>query len=257
MTAAAAALSVICFYAFFYRGVVAKWGGAVQWVLRPLQLERLHPARHVDAVGKLAAAAVAQLLFAVALFWALEVRWDEILGEHAALIPEAALLGAGELALTSLVCTLIVEVASARRGSAREIVRREWAAQTRGGWMSYFLLTMRAAPPAVALGSICLYVGVEELIFRGLLIPTFLDAGLGGTAAVALSSLVFVGVQALAMPSSRAALFPMVGAAVIGVVHGILFLHVPDVIPLVVAHVAFFLAAMSLARPQAAAGTAV
>jgi len=252
MTAAAAGLSVLCFYAFFYRSVVARWGGAVQWVLRPLQLERLHPVRHVDAVGKLAAAAVAQLLFAVALFWALGARWGEIVGQHAAVIPEAALLGAGELALTSLICTLIVEVASARRGPARETVRREWAAQTRGGWMSYFLLTMRAAPPTVALGSICLYVGVEELIFRGLLIPALLDAGLGGTGSVASSGLLFVGVQALAMPSRRAALFPMVGAAVIGVVHGILFLHVPDVIPLAVAHVAFFAAAMSLARPQAA-----
>ena len=96
----------------------------------------------------------------------------------------------------------------------------------------------------------------QELIFRGLLIPAFLDEGLGGTASVASSGLLFVGVQALAMPSRRAALFPMVGAAVVGVVHGILFLHVPDVIPLAVAHVAFFSAAMSLARPQAARGTA-
>lgn len=256
MTAAAAAISVLCFYAFFYRAVVARWGAAVHWALRPLRLERLHPARHVDAVAKLAAAAVAQLLFAVGLFWSVGARGQEIVGEHAALIPEAALLGVGELALTSLVCTLVVEVAAARRGPARESVRREWAAQTRGGWMSYFLLTMRAAPPLVALSSVCLYVGVEELIFRGLLISTFLDRGLGGTAAVASSAVLFVGVQALAMPSSRAALFPMVGAAVIGVVHGILFLHVPDVIPLAVAHVAFFVAAMSLARPQAARGVA-
>jgi hypothetical protein len=251
MTAAAVALIVVCFYAFFYRAVVARWGRVVQWALRPLRLDTLHPVRHVEAVGKLAAAAVAQLLFAVALAWILGLRPENVVGFHPGLILAAAALGVGELALTSLLCTMVVEFTTAARGPTRDIARQEWTAQSRGGWMSYFLLTVRAASPAVALGSICLYVGVEELIFRGVLIPEFLEAGWGRGLAVAASAALFVGVQALAMPSVRAALFPMVGAAIVGVVHGILFLHVPDVIPLAIAHATFFLAAMLLARPQA------
>jgi hypothetical protein len=256
MTAVAVALTVLLFYGFFYRGVVAKWGRIVWWILRPLRLDSAYPARHVEAVGKLIAAAVAQFLFAVLLILAFDIRPDDFLGTHAALIPGAAVLGVGELALTSLLCTICVEFATAARGPAKEAARRDWSTQSRAGWMSYFLLTVRTAPPAVALACICLYVGVEELIFRGVLIPTFLDAGSNGTFAVAVSTTLFVAVQALAMPSGRAALFPMVGAGVIGVAHGILFLYVPDVIPLAVAHVTYFAAAMLHARPQAVGGRA-
>lgn len=254
MTAVAVGLTVLLFYGFFYRGVVARWGSIVRWMLRPLRLDSAYPVRHVEAVGKLTAAAVAQLLFAVALIFAFDVRPDDFLGTHPALLPAAAVLGIGELALTSLLCTVVVEFVTVTRGSARGTARRDWSTQSRAGWMSYFLLTVRTAPPAVALACIGLYVGVEELVFRGVLIPTFLHAETGGTFAVAASTTLFVAVQALAMPSRRAALFPMVGAAVIGVVHGILFLYVPDVIPLAVAHITYFTAAMLHARPRAVAG---
>jgi len=41
-----------------------------------------------------------------------------------------------------------------------------------------------------------------------------------------------------------AAIFPITGALVVGITHGILFLHVPDISPLIVAHFTFFVASI-------------
>jgi hypothetical protein len=40
-------------------------------------------------------------------------------------------------------------------------------------------------------------------------------------------------------------MFPVVGATVVGVVHGVLFWVLPNVLPLIVAHLTFFLSAAS------------
>src|SRR5262249_52148527 len=194
-------------------------------------------------------AGVARLLFASALAWWPGFPGDRLFGTHvdAGVWAAAALLGAGELALTSLVCTTIVEVAVASGADARR-----WSARSRGGWMSLFLLTARAAPSTLTIASVCLYVTVEELIFRGILITEL--AGWGGAAAVCVSAGLFVAVQAFGMPNVPAALYPMVGALVIGIVHGVLFWLVPAVAPLALAHVAFFAAALTLAAPRTAPG---
>jgi hypothetical protein len=245
---AAVVVAVLAFYGFFYRHVVARWGPAAQWAARRLQLDVRHPVREVDATGKLATASVAQLFFAIALAWALGLGFGDLVGPglRPEILVAAAALGVGELALTSLVCTVVVELAVLAAAGSRAAGVRDWAAKSRGGWMSYFLLTARAAPSALAVLSICMYVVVEELIFRGILLTAL--AGWDRSVAVVLSTALFVAVQAFAMPSGRAATFPMVGAFVVGIVHAVIFLHVPDVLPLAVAHLAFFGAALSTAR---------
>jgi len=39
-------------------------------------------------------------------------------------------------------------------------------------------------------------------------------------------------------------MFPVIGALVIGIVHGALFLAEPDIVPLIVAHLVFFFSSM-------------
>ena len=243
-------LAVLAFYGLFYRYVVARWGTVVRWALRGLRLDARSPVREVEAVEKLAAAGVAQLLFALVLAWWTGLPGDRILGAEIepGIWAAAALLGIGELAFTSLICTAVLEVAVAvgpgERAAHRLVTR------SRGGWMSLFLLTARTAPSALTVASVCLYVAVEELIFRGIVITSF--AGWGGAAAVCASAVLFVAVQAFGMPSGWAAVYPMVGAAVVGLVHGILFWRMPAVAPLAVAHVAFFAAALTVASARAA-----
>lgn len=111
--------------------------------------------------------------------------------------------------------------------------------------MGQFAATVAAAPPWFSLASVSLYVAGEEIVFRAIVIDA--AAGAGAVAAVALSLVLFVVVQAFNMPSVRAATFPIVGAVVVGLVHGVLFWQTYDVLPLIVAHVTFFAGALALA----------
>jgi hypothetical protein len=248
-----AAAATLTFYAFFYRAVVARWGPVVRGAMRRVGLDRRRTVREVDAVGKLAAAAVAQLAFALVLAAVAGVGADDFLGTgvSAAMLAAAIVLGVGELAFTSVVCTVIVELSLLR---ARDTgpTARAWSAARRAGWMSYFLLTVRAAPAPLAAATICLYVGGEEVIFRGILIPAF--AGAGAVIAVGGAAILFAAVQSFGMPGRRASLYPTVGAGVIGLVHGSVFWLVPNIVPLVVAHLAFFATALAANRTRTPAG---
>ena len=104
--------------------------------------------------------------------------------------------------------------------------------------MRLFNTTVKLLPLPAAIGVVVLYVGVEELIVRGIVLNVLLP--LGQVAAVVLSTAVFAGYQVFNLPSWRVALFPVLGALVIGPVHGVLYVRIPDVWPLVVAHVTYF-----------------
>jgi membrane protease YdiL (CAAX protease family) len=246
-------LLVLGFYAFFYGRVVSRWGPAVHRSLRWLKLDSRRSVREVAAIEKLAAATAAQLVFAAGLLVGFGIAPDTIFGRdlNGAILLGAVALGFAELALTSVICTTIVEVAALRTRSGRDAGAADWQRRGRGGWMGYFLLTARAAPTPFAVVTIGLYVAVEEVIFRGVVIQVF--AGVGALAAIGVSTACFVAAQAFGMPSRRAALFPMVGAAIVGIVHGVVFWHVRDVVPLAVAHMSFFATALALTRSRAPA----
>jgi Type II CAAX prenyl endopeptidase Rce1-like len=242
---------VLGFYAFFYRTVVRTWGRPFQRFIDRLGVGASHGVRDVQATAKLGAAGVAQAAFAVALVAALGIHPDRLAGPglRPSTILIGAALGLAELAVASVLCTCVLEVAVLRSGTP--LTERRWLAHGRGGWMGQFGATVVTAPAWLALASIGLYVAVEEVVFRGILIE--LLRPLGGAAAVGIALLLFVAVQAFNMPRLRGALFAMVGAAVIGVVHGLLYWRVPDVVPLIAAHLSFFVGALWLAvRPRPA-----
>jgi membrane protease YdiL (CAAX protease family) len=248
MTAVVAALAVLGFYAFVYRIAVKRAGPPVRAVVALLHLDARHPVREVEAVGKLAAAAAAQLLFAAVLMTVLGIRLDSVIGFQPHLVLVGSVLGIGELALAGFVSTVVLQVAALASG---QDATDDWLRQGRAGWMRYFTATMSTAPPWLAAAIIALYVGVEELVFRGILITA--ASSYGAAVACALSTTLFVAAQAFGMPSLRAALFPVAGAAIVGPVHAILFWHVHDVLPLIAAHLVFFTGALRLATDRRAA----
>lgn len=252
MKLAAAVVAILGFYAFFYPFVLRRFGAPARALIAPLRLEARHPARDVDAVGKLAAAGVAQLLFAVVLMAALGIDPGEIVGIDVGLVVLGLLLGVGELALAGFLCTVVVHLAGTL---SRETSGDEWVARARSGWMRYFVATARAAPPWFAAAAISLYVVVEEIVFRGIVISA--ASPHGKAAACFVSVILFVAVQAFGMPSVRAALFPLVGAAVVGPIHALLFWQVQDVLPLAAAHLAYFGAALVVATRSGADAAAV
>jgi Type II CAAX prenyl endopeptidase Rce1-like len=165
------------------------------------------------------------------------------------------LLGIGELALGSLLCRAIIEVSLASRRAARvgagtdrraraadsgdgAVGLRSWLGRSRGGWIRHHLVTLKVVPLPVAVRLTGTQVASEELVFRGVALTWLRDAG--PAVALTTSIVLFVVMQAFFMSSWRAALFPVVGGIVMGIVHGLVFWAVPEVAPLVVAHVVFF-----------------
>jgi membrane protease YdiL (CAAX protease family) len=152
------------------------------------------------------------------------------------LLAYGALLGAGEMLLGSFLGLVAIKVSSAIPQLGNPLMH--WRVVLNSGWMRLFNTTVRLLPVPAAISLVVLYVGVEELIIRGIVFNALLP--LGHISAVLLSTLVFAGYQVFNLPSWRVALFPVLGALVMGPIHGVLYLAVPDVWPLVFAHVAYF-----------------
>lgn len=249
MSAVVGCLAIALFYGLAYRVVVARWGGVAQALVDATSIEQHHSAREVEAISKLVAATAAQAAFAAALILALpridvvRLRTDDL-----ALAALGALLGIVEIALASFICTVLVRATATAPDRERQVL-----VQGQGGWMGQFVAIMRSAPLLLAVPTVVAYVAAEEIVFRAVVIELLRDAGAGAPTAIGVSLALYVAAQRVNMPSWRAAMFPLAGAAVIGLVHGILFWRVPTVLPLVVAHATFILGALTMPRPGATA----
>jgi hypothetical protein len=194
----------------------------------------------LDGISRLVSSTVLQAVFLCALVPLTGVRLWPLLVDHfhRSLVAYGLALGMAEMALASMLCFVAIQITLARSARSASGELDSWLSLTRAGWMRLFFRTAEVAPlPFVVLVS-ALYIGVEEIVFRGVLV-TFLR-GLGPLVALVVPLLVFLAAQTFRMPSRESAMFPLVGAAVVGVVHGALLLAVPNVVPLVVAHLAFF-----------------
>lgn len=115
--------------------------------------------------------------------------------------------------------------------------------------MRYFTSVNRDSHWSLRL-TLCLgYIGVEEWIYRATLVEIFRP--LGGVVAIGLSVLGFLIAQIVWTPSWRTWIFPAIGAAIIGPIHGYLYWRQGDIFTLIVAHLSFFFA--STWQPAAAA----
>lgn len=245
LTLAVPVVMVLGFYAQFYRRVVRHWTALVTPVVRRLGLEATRSVREIEAIGKLAAAGLAQALFAAILLVAFGPDARSLARIDPPLIAVGATLGAGELALAAFACSVLERARAALAPGSDD-----WLARSRGGWMALFSGTLSAAPAWVSGACIVLYVGGEEIIFRAVLVDAAREAG--AVAAVVLSTLLFAAAQTFNLPSRGAAAFPVVGAVIVGLVHGALYWHVPQILPLICAHVVYFVAALVVVPAPAA-----
>jgi len=192
----------------------------------------------------LALVGTSQLGFCLLLIWIgqLDLAQLGLTRVHPALIFYGILLGIGEMALSSLLGNVGMRIAMVFVPEKVPAELKDWLAIARGGWMREYLRTAEIMPLPLAFLPIILYVAVEETIFRAVLLSIFLPAG--NAWALGASIILFALVQIFNMSSWSGAMFPVMGALVIGFLHGSLFLAVPEIVPLIVAHVAFFMAAL-------------
>jgi membrane protease YdiL (CAAX protease family) len=113
------------------------------------------------------------------------------------------------------------------------------------GWLRGYTLARKYLPSAVFLLFTVIAITGEEVAFRGVSLPLLAD-GFGPIMGLVLTTLAFVGIQKMYMPSWHIALLPMTGALLMGIVLGYLALVQHDMIPLIIAHFSYFVLSISL-----------
>jgi membrane protease YdiL (CAAX protease family) len=235
------AFAVLAYYSVVVKRVGDALARAALGALLQRSSARSYTATELDGVVRLALAGLMQLAFCFVMLAVSGVTAADLLPDafRPMLLVYGLFVGIGEAALATHVANVGMRVAMQLPGTASPSETEEWLAMARGGWMRFYIKTVEVAPIPLVAGVTVLYISVEEIVFRGLVINAF-DHG-GAVIALAASVLLFTTVQLFHMPSWQSAMFAMLGALTVGIVHGLLYLAVPDLTPLIVAHVVLFL----------------
>jgi Type II CAAX prenyl endopeptidase Rce1-like len=153
-------------------------------------------------------------------------------------------LGLAEMGIASLSCRTIVDALVSVKGIDTPPSIGSWLSMSRAGWIRHHLRSLNSAPFAAATSLICLQISSEEIIFRSVFLGWKTNPAYPSVWVV-LTVTAFCAVQVSQMPSWQTALFPVTGAAVMGIVHSFLFMSCGEVWPLIVAHLVFFVVAVS------------
>lgn len=207
-------------------------------IVTHFKLSAYFPQADIKGAIELSLIASSHVLFAIMIWYFLGLRSASVSlsYKHDALyFIYGVLLGIGCMGVSTLFCQILMQVCNVFHYQSFD----QWMILSRGGWMKHHLQSLEIFPFIISFLILAMQVGAEETIFRGILIPYFLPFGL--SVALSTACILFVGMQALLTYRWQTALFPMVGATVMGVVHGLLYVRVPILWPLIIAHISFFI----------------
>lgn len=217
--------------------IVGKSLAIAEWL--PLSLR--YPTRDIAMVLSVALAGLTGCVVALAVSWVNDKNPFVLFTQHFSpeQIPFGVLLGLGEVAVSMLFSSLALYLFMPLR--AKQIgagIADELRAIGQAGWVRAYRKTLQILPGPLAWAVVALALLGEELLFRGIGVRFFAPDGL--LIAMLASTLPFIAVQSLGMPSWFSSLPAMCGALVIGPVNAWLFLTIPNIIPLEIAHLTFF-----------------
>lgn len=233
------ATAVILYQALVSRFIIAN---VLKVLPDPVWLLKGRSVRERESFYVLAIASFAQLVFAGVLSVVLHPSIDWRMSGGQFVI--AAVLGAGEVGFAVVLGASIDMILRWVRSGQESDESR--AVLAKSGWMRHFVALRQASLFAWVCIS-TLYVCGEELIYRALCLKSL--AHWGAVESIVLASALFVAIQVFHMPSWRAALYPIIGASVVGPFHAWLFLHQAQITPLVVAGTTCLLMTMGLVAP--------
>jgi hypothetical protein len=210
-------------------------------ITRLLKLTTYFPAEDIKGALELALIALSHVLFCALLLWLFPLQWPKI--EISWIIMPiylvyGILLGIGCLCLSMLFSKIAMEIINTTC-KRQSYDLKTWLTLSRGGWIKHHLQSMEILPIYFSLLVLCMQVGSEEIIFRGIMLNYFMSFGKCIASITSITFFVFM--QAFLMNRWQAAIFPMIGAMVMGTIHSILYLQVPILWPLIIAHMTFFL----------------
>lgn len=176
-------------------------------------------------------------LFAMLLIFMLDISYTQL----GCSLPElkyavyGLLLGLGLAGTAMIICLFVIKAWSA----LSQTTEQQMMAALPGGWLKSYAYVKLVTPAWIYLPAILLQLSCEELIFRSIFINYLLS--LGYFFSIMVSALFFTGMQIFLMATLRGALFPVLGALLIGIVHGYLFLIINSIWPFIISHSIFFI----------------
>jgi membrane protease YdiL (CAAX protease family) len=201
-----------------------------------LPFREIYPLGVIEDVVRMNVATVGQLIFCsvlvvIAGYSMLDIGLGTLRGDRVIL---GAVLGIGEMGLGSFLGFVAISVRAGVTGLDLSSARRRSLINLSGGWVGEILRTLNVVPLPFGLLIVFFYVAGEEIVFRSVLITQLMRYG--PSVCIVGSTALFAIVQKFGMPTWHAALFPAIGAVVVGIVHGSLFVAIPDITPLIIAH---------------------
>jgi membrane protease YdiL (CAAX protease family) len=152
------------------------------------------------------------------------------------------IIGIGEMGLSTMLCMVMIRILQVSCPNKVPHGIDAWSTLSRGGWIRHHLHTIKLLPITAALFVIFLQLFSEEIFFRGIIINALIPYSY--TVAAIVSITLFIYMQTFHMPSKITAMFPVIGSTVMGIVHTYLYLKIPQLLPLIIAHFIFFVSAV-------------
>jgi hypothetical protein len=169
------------------------------------------------------------------------LAWSHPLAQLAA-VPAGVALGLAEMAASIVAAKYVIGMLAVAGRTGRlpglDVPGQVWVDSSRAGWMGSLVTIRQRLRPLPSALVVWLQVSCEEVMFRQCF-PLLI----GGLAGLWAGAALFVVMQIFGMPGWRSALFPVIGAVIMGAVHAYVFAHTSLIVPLIVAHGVSFFAA--------------
>jgi membrane protease YdiL (CAAX protease family) len=232
-------IGIIYGWNYWCRGAISKW------LVSIMPLQRTMPLREADLMVRVPLYGVPGFvgyIFLTILDPTLVIPWHFTI---VALL-SGVVLGIGVLAVGHRLSQFIYleTVLRLRNRSPMANANDDLAAFGDTGWLRGYNILRRTFPFSGYVLIAFAIIG-EELIFRGIIFA-LLAKGFNPAIGIILSTLAFVGIQKMNMPTWSLALIPMTSALLMGIVHSYLALTTMNMLPLLVSHYTFFIASVLL-----------
>lgn len=232
-----------------YSVIVIYYNWAKQYIFkiapsiaRICKLTKHYPVSAAAGVVQLFLIALSHALLCVLLIFLLRIQCLSFFKVNLLLMSMGCLIGIGCVGLSTILCQTGMMAGELFFPSQVPGNAQGWFTIARGGWMRHHLHNIEILPLWIALLIVLVQVSCEEIIFRGLLFDMF--SGTGKCWTILISTILFSYMQTFHMSSRTSAMFPVIGASVLGAVNGLLYSEVPMLLPLIAAHLAFFMIAV-------------
>lgn len=230
-------LGILLAFYYYAKGLIFRFSPAI--ALKTTCI-RNHPFSQITGVIELSIVAICHVCFCMFLLTIFKIDIVSIL-KNTSIISclFGVLIGIGSVGISILICSVGMKIFEAFAKKNSPSTLDGWMTIANGGWIRHHKHTLKILPVYLALLIITLQIGSEEIIFRVVLTHIFMPYGI--VVAFVISTCLFIYMQTLHMPSMASAMFPVLGASVMGVTHGLIYLNDPSIIPLIISHLTFFI----------------